>query len=150
MAYDEGNWAQAAALYAEAMPWIDDIAGYDEHMLRQATSLQRLGQWEPSRQLFAQLIQKYPNGAAARSARDMLAWNHPYFTVQCHVLTKPDTAAREVTRLRKLGLEAIQLMDSRGGQPRYLVQVGQYKTYDEAAHALERVKPQVPQARVMP
>jgi len=150
MAYDDGNWATAANYYGEALPWIEDIHDYDDHLLRHGISLQRLGQWEPSRQVFARILHKYPNGAAAKSAKTLMGWNRPYFTVQCHALSKPDAAANEVARLRKLGLDASQQMETRQGQALYLVQVGQYKTYDEALQALERIKRHVPGARVVP
>ncbi len=150
MAYDDGDWATAARQYGEALEWIEEVREYDDHLLRYGVSLQRLGQWDQSRQQFAQLIQKYPNTTAGKTAKDLMGWNRPYFTIQCHALSRPDAAANEVARLRKLGLEASQLMETRQGRAMYLVQIGQYKTYDEARQALERVKRQVPTARIMP
>jgi TolA-binding protein len=150
MAYDDGDWATAGRLYAEAIPWVSDIKEYDEHLLRYGVCMQRLGQWDQSRQQFAQIIQKYPSTPAGKAAKEAMGWNRPFFTIQCHALSRPDAAAGEVARLRKLGLEASHLMETRQGHAVYLIQVGQYKTYDEARQALERVKRNVPTARIMP
>jgi tetratricopeptide (TPR) repeat protein len=150
MAYDDGNWKAAADYYAEAVPWLEGVRGYDDHMLRYAVSTERLGQWEQARQVFAQIIHAFPNSPSAKYAREHMGWNRPYFTVQCSALSTPDAAGREVARLRKLGFEASQLMETRQGHAAYLVRIGQYKTYDEATRALERIKGHVPAARVVP
>lgn len=152
MAYDDDDWATAVKYYKDAIPWASDLQEYDDHLLRYGICLQRLGNWEESAYEFARVVDGYPKGSAAKTARIMLGWNHPYFTVQCHALTNADAADKEVSRLRAAGLDATKELDTRDKRALYLVQVGKYRTYDEAQQALVRVKRigNVPNARIVP
>ena len=152
MAYDDGDWQRAVRDYGQAVTWLSELQGYDEHLLRYGISMQRLGNWEQSAHLFSQVVHERPKGSAAKTARIMLGWNHTYFTVQCHALGKSASAAKEVARLRSLGLEAEQKLETRTGKALYLIHVGRYPTYDLALKALQRVKQtaRIPAAKVVP
>ncbi len=152
MAYDDGAWQTAVRYYDDAIAWLTDLREYDDHLLRYAISLQRMGQWDRSAKLFAQILHEYPKGSAAKTARYLLSWNKEYFTIQCHALSKATSAAAEVARLRSAGLPAEQHLDTRKGKALYLVQVGRYRTYDEALQALPRVRRvgNVPTAQIVP
>lgn len=152
MAYDDADWASAVRHYEDAILWINDLRDYDDHLLRYAISLQRLGRWEESSRMFADILQDHPSGSASKTAKIMLGWNHPYFTVQCHALGKAQAADKEVARLRATGLKAAKTLDTRSGRAMYLVQVGKYRTYDEALQGLQRVRRigEVSTARVVP
>ncbi len=152
MAYDDGHWAAAIRHYEDAIFWLEDLREYDDQLLRYGISLQRMGQWDQSARLFSQILHDYPKGSAAKAARRMLGWNKNYFTVQCHALSKSAAADKEVARLRGLGLKASRRLDTRGGRAWYLVQVGEYRTYDEAKRAERRIRrlADVPLAKVVP
>jgi len=152
MAYDDGHWARAVRYYQEALPWLEDLQDYDDQLLRYGISLQRTGKWTESARAFAQILQEKPNGSASKTARYMLGWTRSYFTVQCHALSKAQAANNEVVRLRALGLQADQQLDTRNGRALYLVHVGKYATYDEALQAVERIRrtARLPLAKVVP
>ncbi len=140
MAYDDGHWNRAIRYYDEAIGWLGDLEEYDEHLLRYGVSQQRMGKWDEAAQVFSQILHNYPKGSAAKMARYKLGWNRRYFTVQCHALTRADGATKEVARLRRMGLPAEQIQDTRGGRAMYLVHVGRHATYDEALKTLRRVE----------
>ncbi|MBN1344941.1 MAG: tetratricopeptide repeat protein [Phycisphaerae bacterium] len=140
MAYDDGNWDRAIRYYQEAIPWLSDVREYDDHLLRFALCQQRMGNWEQSAHLLARILHEYPKGSAAKTAKYLLGWNRPYFTIQCHALSDAQNAAKEVARLRSLGLLADQQLDTRDGRALYLIQVGKFPTYDEALRELQRIR----------
>jgi hypothetical protein len=54
--------------------------------------------------------------------------------------------------LRSLGLQADQQLDTRNGRALYLIQVGKFRTYDEALRELQRIQrlPGLTTAKVVP
>ncbi len=152
MAYDDDNYSSAVRYYEDAIQWLTDLREFDDHLLRYGISLQRTGKWEQAAHQFSRILHEFADGSAAKTARYMLGWNRPYFTVQCHALSSAEAARKEVARLRALGLQAEQQLDTRHGKAMYLIQVGRYKTYNEAQQAAVRIRrvAGVEKAKVVP
>lgn len=152
MAYDDDNYATAVRYYEDAILWLSDLRDFDDHLLRYGISLQRVGKWEQAAHQFSRILHEHPTGSASKTARYMMSWNRPYFTVQCHALSSAEAARKEVARLRALGLPAEQQLETRHGKALYLIQVGRYKNYNEAQQAAVRIRrvAGVDRAKVVP
>ena len=73
-----------------------------------------------------------------------------YFTIQVGAFSKPSLAARRLSEMRGKGLTGQQRRDARTGRPLWVVQMGRYRTYDQAKADLPRVRRLLGDAIIVP
>ena len=121
---------------ADQKPWI---------LYRIGLANQRLGQFDQADRHFAQVQQEFPNTEPAARARDRQG--HRAFHVQVGVFSQPLLANRMVADLKAKGLVATVSKDNRG---RHVVLVGPAPTWAAARKIQDRVRPQYPDALIVP
>ncbi len=117
-------------------PWI---------LYRIGLANQRLGNFDQADRLFAQVQQQYPNTEPANRAR--ARQGHRAFHVQVGVFSQPLLANRMVEDLKSQGLAATISPDNQG---RHVVLVGPASTWAAARQIQERLRPQYPDALIVP
>jgi tetratricopeptide (TPR) repeat protein len=139
MAWDGDDMPTAAAMYGTVLDTVDrsgspaDHAGY-----RLGCVLQRLGRWDDADLQFSRVMELFPGTElAARAGRRIhgRAW-----TVQVGAFEGRKRAEDAVKELTNKGIQAAAVPMITEGKPAFLVQVGRYATYDQAATALTPVK----------
>ncbi|MCG3181307.1 MAG: hypothetical protein BIFFINMI_03687 [Phycisphaerae bacterium] len=106
----------------------------------------RMGDWGSARGWFSQVLHLFPDSPTADSSRRYLGSDG--FSIQCGAFEKPVNATEQVELLRKHNLVAERRMDTHGLL--YLVQVGHYRSYEDARVALGRVRGVVSGAIIVP
>jgi tetratricopeptide (TPR) repeat protein len=142
--------SKAVVHYRQAIAGLDERPPKDEIYYRYATSLQRIGQWDEARICLARVVDGYPGGEYASLAKRKLAWAGRFFSIQCGLYSQMNNADTQVGQLRQSGLDARRSMMLVGGEPRYVVYVGRYPTYQQACVDLARVRVVVKDAIVVP
>jgi tetratricopeptide (TPR) repeat protein len=142
------NWqlAQAARLYEQTVAGLPDQPPKAEVLYRLGLCHARLGNWERARGYFSRALHLFADSDVAPAARRYVAASG--FTVQCGAFADWQNARRQVEMLKQQGLAAEQRMDTHGVY--HLVQVGRYRTYEDARAALARVRGYVADAIIVP
>lgn len=140
----------AAEHYREAVKGLPEGPAKAEVYWRFGVALRRSGQWDEARLYFARVSDGYPHSPYAQAAKKQLAWSDRWFSIQCGVYRQLNNAMQQKQRLLMAGLPARQLMLPVGGEPQYVVLVGQYPTYRDAKVDLSRVRMTVKDAIVLP
>ncbi len=150
VAYDDGDYATACRWYRDAVTRLPAEPPADRVLFQYGSALQRVGAFDDARKVFARVYHAFPRSPHAAAARDKHDWDKPYFAVQCGAFNQPAASQQAAARLRERGLEARSLPEVRAGQRRYVVRVGQYRTYAEAERMLRQVQGYQPDAFVVP
>jgi len=150
LAYERGDWAEAAMWYEEALPRLADRPPKDEILLCTAISLQRIGRWTESSKRLAEILHKFRERPIAAEARRMASWHHSYYTIQLGAYRDSDNAARVVYDWRERRIDAVQENLYRGGEALWVIMTGRYRTYADALAGLERIRELEPSAHIIP
>jgi tetratricopeptide (TPR) repeat protein len=150
MDWEAGRTSSAVDHYRQALPDLADRPPKDIVLYRLGVGLQQAGEWSQARRHFAELVGGYPTSPVITAARLRFSWTYDYFTIQVGAYSSGGSAAKEVERLRKAGLEAEKQLDARSGRPLHAVRVGRYPTYAEAERELARVRRVAGDAIIVP
>ena len=139
LAYETGDMAWAESLYGQALKDIETgKPPADEVRYRLGCVLQRRGRWSAADEQFDRVVHVFAGteiaGRAERRLR-CLAW-----TVQAGAFARQAHAHAEALRLRGLKLQAVARPGSPGPKLYFVVQVGLYGTYEQAAAVLPSVR----------
>jgi tetratricopeptide (TPR) repeat protein len=139
LAFDSGDADWAEGLYREALAEMEPKAApADEVRYRLGCALQRKGRWGEADEQFDRVVHVFAGTQAARRAERRLrcvAW-----TVQAGAFARRDAARAEAARLRARGLTVVTRPETVDAKLCFLVQVGLYDTYEQAAAALPAVR----------
>ncbi len=141
---------KAVEHYGQALAGLEERPPKDEAYFRYAVALQRVGRWDEARINLARVVDGYPTSEFASRAKRRLAWTSRFFSIQCGLYSQIKNADRQVQQLQSVGLAARRSMLILNGEPRYVVYVGSYPTYNEARIDLPRVRTVVQDALVVP
>lgn len=149
LAYDDGNCALAVRYYKPAAEQIPQAPYMGPAMVRLATCMQKLGQWDQAREILSKVIDQHRGSVSARQARARFGYDH--FTIQAGAFADADNAENLATTLRTQGLADVHIQRELSSE-QYLrvVRVGRYQTYREAVEQLSRVQQFVPDALIVP
>ena len=117
---------------------------------RYADSLQRVGRFREAKQVHARLLLRYPNSQAAADVRRTGSWAKDYYSIQCGVYSKPESARQAAADLQQKGIGASAWREEHNGRVRHVVRSGRYRTHAEASRALPAVRRVVPDAFIVP
>lgn len=122
----------------------------DRVLARYAESLQRIGNFREARKVHARLLLRFPRSQAAAQVRRTGSWAKDYYSIQCGVYSKPDSARKAAAQLHSRGINASVWREQRNGLVRHVVRSGQYRTHAEATRALPHVRRAAPDAFIVP
>jgi len=139
VAYERSNLDLAAEMYRAALEDIERGQKPEDHArYRLGCVLQRQGKWLEADVEFDRVIYLFPDTDLAERAADRVrgrAW-----TVQAGAYTDRKLADRAARELRSAGLPAQTRSELKAGRPLFVVSVGRFPTYEEAATSLEGVR----------
>lgn len=150
LAFDQGKYTQAAALYAQAEDNLPPRAPTDQILYQYGLSLQRSGRFTDARFAFARVFTEFPTRPYAGPARRKYKWGHKYFTVQCGAFTKIQSARELANELKQQGFKARIIREVRDGAGLYVVQAGKYRTYAKAVTAAHGMRGVVHDVFIVP
>lgn len=140
LALDDRAYASAAGFYGRAVDDLPANVPADQVWYRYGLSLQRGGYFVRARDAFRRVVADTPSSPVRGSALRKMAWPHDYFTVQCGVFSRPNSAAAVVAKLRRQGIRAVTSRLDRRDSPRYAVHAGRYRNYASASEALSAIR----------
>jgi tetratricopeptide (TPR) repeat protein len=146
LAFEDGQLDQAAAQYRPVIDQLPNEAPKDQVLYRLGQCYARLGQWRAGQTWFSQLTTLFPASALEPLARRYLACDS--FSVQCGAYLTAAEANAKVAELAARKFANVHWVQD----PRmkyHLVQVGSFKTYDEAKVELARLQP-ITEAMIVP
>lgn len=150
MAFEDGQYDQAAMLLTEAVAKLPAKPPLDVVLFRLGVSQQRIGQWAASRESFSRDATAVPHSPLLLAARRKLNWPDEHFSIQCGAFKAVGNARKAVSDLRTKGFDASQHADGRTGGGIYRVYVGRYPTWVDASRALARVRATGRDAMIVP
>lgn len=150
IAFQNGNWRQAAELYGRAVGDLPDAPPTDAVLYAAGIAMQRAGDWKNANIQFARILHRFRNRPLATDARRMALWRHPYYSIQLGAYRDADRAGKATQSLRAQGFDVCQEHMPRDGQALWIVMAGRYGTYDEARVALGRARQRQSQATIVP
>ncbi|MDD4889322.1 MAG: tetratricopeptide repeat protein [Phycisphaerae bacterium] len=146
LAFEQGQMATAAQHYQAVAEKLPNDSPKDVVLYRLGQCHARQGRWHEAQGWFAQLVHLFPASSYEPLARRYLAVDG--YTIQCGAYLEFGKAQRQVEELRRAGLPARWVQDSR--MKYHLVQVGLYPTWQEARGGLAQVLRIVPDAIIVP
>ncbi len=150
LAYEHGQYQNAAAYYDQARPDLPGHPPTDRILLRHGISLQRCGRFPEAKQVLADLLTSFPAGPAAAEAREKIGWTGDYYAIQCGVYGESGNAESAARKLRAAGVEASAWRETRDGATRYVVRAGRYPQRAAAERDLPQIRRIIPDAFVVP
>jgi tetratricopeptide (TPR) repeat protein len=148
--YEDRQWASAARSYAAAVDFAPASPPTDFILFRLGTCYERMGRWSDALLPFQRIVNQFPSGSAHDAAQRRLRLRADCFSIQCGAFSSERNAAQLVDELKRDGLEAYARTDVRNGTPMYLVMVGPYARYEDAAGDLEHVRTYAPDGVLWP
>ena len=150
LAFDDGAYPAACEHYAGAVERLPHRPPADRVFLQYGIALQRSGRFDDANRMYAWLIKEFPNSPHVAAAQAKQAWAAPYFAIQCGAFGQ-QTAARDLAgALRASGLDAEIANEVRNRGRLFVVRVGRFPSYTDAARALGRVRGVVSDAYIVP
>lgn len=150
IAYQSGDYRQAASLYALAVGELPDVPPTDLILYTAGKAMQRVGDWRGAKYQFARILHRFRDRPIAEDARRMVNWRHPYFAIQLGAFRSSDNATEAMRNFAQTGLDAQREFLPRGNQSLWIVMTGRYQTYEEARAALTGIRRRHPDARIIP
>lgn len=139
LAYEGGDMAFAENMYRQALADMDrDDAHAARVRYRLGCILQRQGRWPEADGQFNRLIYQFGDSELATRARRRVHCRT--WTVQAGAYGRKAQADTASADLRKHRLEALSQGVTTGGRLLFVVQVGRYPTYEQAASTLAGVR----------
>jgi tetratricopeptide (TPR) repeat protein len=150
MAFDDGDYSAACLHYEKAAPRLPHSAPSDRVLLQYGIALQRSGRFDEADRKYAQLIESYPNSPHLAAAHAKQAWDGAYFAIQCGAFGQQASAQALAASLHSRGLKSSITAEERGGSRLFMVRVGRFPSYADAARLLARVRAVAPDAYIVP
>jgi tetratricopeptide (TPR) repeat protein len=151
MAYQEGDFARAADLYASAMPELPDRPPKDQMLYHAGVCLRRAGRWDDAALKFGQILWKFRDRPIAAEARRLAAWPHPFYSIQIGAFHDAQHADEAIKAARGKGLTGVWSENQpRGGYAMWIALAGKHLTYAEAQRGLQAVRPAEQGAFIVP
>jgi len=150
LAFDEDAYPTASLMYARAVGRLPHLPPTDRIMLQYGVALQRSGQFDAARRVYAELIHDFRGSPHAGTAAVKQSWGENYFAIQCGAFSRPSSAQELVGALRARGLNAEISTEVRGSSRLSVVRVGRFPTYADAARLLARVRGVASDAFIVP
>ena len=150
LAYERGQWTEAADRFAKALPGLPNQPPKDEVLFSAALSNQRAGNWKKATTYLAELLRNFHDRPIATEARRLAAWRHDFYAIQLAAYQSSDNAQDAVKSWRRKGLDPDLENVPRGGAAIWVIKVGRYRTYAEASTALAGVRKLEPKAIIVP
>jgi len=148
--YKQGNWSRAAELYQAAVPALPDQPPTDQILYFTGVALQRAGKWKDAAFPLARILRQFRDRPIASSARQLATWPHDYFSIQLAAYTNAEAAEQSARAYKAKGLDAFHENIARGGQALWVVMVGRYQNYADAAASLANMRKHEPGAFIIP
>lgn len=139
LSFDTGDMTLAENMYRLAignLPTGQDLLAQGHYRL--GCVLQRLAKWRQADQQFHKVIYNYPDTQPARRAARLI--NCTVWTIQAGAFNRMQPAQLAAGRLKQSALPAQAVAVLLDGSASYLVQVGRFNSYDEAAAMLTKVR----------
>lgn len=150
LAYERGQWSDAAERFAKALPGLPNQPPKDEVLFSAAMANQRAGNWKKSTAYLAELLRNFHHRPIAVEARRLAAWRHEHYAIQLAAYQSSTNAQEAVKAWRKKGLDPELENVPRGGAALWIVTVGHHRTYAEASSALASMRKLEPKAIIVP
>jgi len=148
LAYEGDDMALAENMYRQALADIERGQKPSDHAhYRLGTVLQRQGRWTEADVQFDRVVYLFGDSQLARLAArrtHCTAW-----TIQAGAYADKRRADLAAKRLRDKKLPAVSRATLRDGKPLFLVLVGRFASYEQAAAALGRTKERRPDAFIV-
>ena len=148
--YESGNTRSALSHYAKALKNLPEQPPTDRVRFRYGLCLQRNGEWEKAKAQFSLVFQRYPDSKCAAEARKLYDCPTNAFSIQCGAFRNKSAAGELKAKLKRLGLNGRIESRPRSGEFLHYVFVGRYSRYDQAEHALGRVRHHIKDALITP
>jgi tetratricopeptide (TPR) repeat protein len=140
LSFDDQQYSLARSYYSAALKDLPPRSPSDDVLYHLAVAYQRDGQFQKAKPLFEQLVARFPASEWTPKARNKSQWTNPFFTIQCGAFVSRAAAQRSVSRLRSRGVDAALVSTGAPSSRHQLVCAGRYRTYNEAAGALHRIR----------
>jgi len=139
VAWEAGDLGEAEKMYRQALAYCEQNAPPADHAYyRLGCVLQRLGRWLDADLLFNRVVEFFPDSEFAARAGGRV--NARRWTIQAAAYRARPSADGFAEKLRRQNLPAVCRVQLRGEEPLFLVEVGRYRTYEQAASALGNVR----------
>ena len=138
MDFEEGCDAPAISLYRQALDSNVRDLPIDLMLLRLGVALQRQGRWTEADDIFARLISQYPKSPLVPQARQR--FEATAFTVQAGLFVDRRNADALAANLRSRNFPVSQSVTLSDNRTAYLVNVGRFRTFDEARATAQRLQ----------
>ncbi|HRY71025.1 MAG TPA: SPOR domain-containing protein [Phycisphaerae bacterium] len=150
LAYERGQWTEAADRFAKAIPGLPNQPPKDEVLFSAAMANQRAGSWRQGKAYLAELLRNFHDRPIAAEARRLASWRHECYAIQLAAYQSSDNAQEAVKSWRRKGLDPDLENVPRGGAAIWIIKVGRYRTYAEASNALAAMRRLEPKAIIVP
>lgn len=139
IAWEAGDIAEAEKMYRQALAYCEQDAPPADHAYyRLGCALQRLGRWVDADSQFNRVVQFFPDSEfGVRAGRRAHARRWTIQAAACRTKKPAETFAET---LRRQNLPAVCRVHLRGQEPLFVVEVGRYRTYEQAAAMLANVR----------
>lgn len=140
LAYEDQDWTRAAD-YLEAAAHRSPLDPPKDAILwRLGQSRERQGRWSAALPHYDTLLREFPRSQFASAAKRRLRLRADHFAIQVGSFAQLQNARNLQSNLARENLRTEIVSDVQDQGSRYLVLVGRYLTYEEAARALPVVQ----------
>jgi len=139
IAWESNDMTQAEKMYRQALAYCErDAPPADHAYFRLGCVLQRLGRWHDADLQFNRVVHFFGDSEfAKRSARRA---HGRRWAIQTAAYQSRKAAESAAERLRRQNLPAVSRPQPQADLPLFVVEVGRYRTYEQAAEALDNVR----------
>jgi tetratricopeptide (TPR) repeat protein len=139
IAWEAGDMGEAEKMYRQALAYCEQDAPPADHAYyRLGCVLQRLGRWLDADGQFNRVVKFFPDSEfGARAGRRVHARR---WTIQAAAYRAKKPAETFAETLRRQNLPAVCRVHLRGQEPLFVVEVGRYRTFEQAAAMLANVR----------
>jgi tetratricopeptide (TPR) repeat protein len=149
MAFDGQRWEQAMDYYNKAVSFYPLGKAPVGVYFRVGATLQALGQWDKSRPYFDKVVALKPETLMLQRA--LQRRSATFFALQYGAFREGPKAAELANQVRNtVGIPTIINTELRENTVLFLVRSGNYKTFEEANFARQRMLPKYPLVAIVP
>ena len=134
------QFEQACHYYRKALRSYSKDLEEDVVLYNLGKATQRNGRWHEADRYFIKLCNKYPDSEFCPRAREKMASEERYFSVQVGAFDEEKNALTVGKKLADAGYNVFIKEKGRGGKSRFCVRVGKFKNWHEARRMQDRLK----------
>lgn len=139
IAWEADDTAEAEKQYRQALAYCEkDAPPADHAYYRLGCVLQRLGRWHDADLQFNRVVHFFPKSEFGRRAARRVHARR--WTIQAGAYRSSQSAESAAEALRRENLPAVSRPQPQADEPLFVVEVGRYRTYEQAAAALGNVR----------